>query len=324
MNTRQNFVKAMVKDAYSWALEKYDEEAIVFDKIYETEDSDASYEQYTSAIGPGELTETEEGETINRRTATEGFTVQCANKKFADELPLTNESIDDNQKVDNFLKAWAQGLGEAARVTKEKRHAELFNKGGFTAGNVVFLNDINNVLTTSYGNLAYDSKPMFNLVGNLRTAKHGGTYYNGVQTLDLTEANLQVLYQLMTVTNAYNEAGVKVSIIPDTVIVQLGSDNWFKARRILESQASTEGAHSGIGNLWKANLKMVGNPFLTDSDAWFLVKAKKGLVSLARKPLTIDYYEDKPHDAQIVRAIVRFGCAVRNFRYMAGANFSTS
>ena len=323
-NTRSNFVKAMVDDAYEWALEKYDEEPTIFDQIFQAEDTGNAYEQYTSAIGPGELTETEEGEAITRRTAIEGFTVYCANKKFADELPITNEAIDDNTKVDNFLKVWAQGLGEAARITKEKRHANIFNYGGYTAGHDVFLNDVNNVLTTSYGKLCYDSKPFLNLTGNNRTAKHGGTYYNGVATLDLTETNLQALYKLLTVTNAYNEAGIKISIVPNVILVQMGSDNWFKARRIIESPASTEGIHAGITNLWKAQLKVVGWAFLNDADAYFIGVAKKGLISLARMPLSIDYYEDKNTDSQIVRARVRFGNAVRNFRPWAGANFSTS
>ena len=322
--SRGNFVKAMVQDAYDYAMEKYDEQPTVFDQIFETGSSDAAYEQYTSVLGPSSMTETAEGETITRRTATEGFTVYCANRKFADELPLTNEAIDDNQKIKNFLKTWAQGLGEAARSTKETSHADIFNYGGYSAGNRTFNNDVNNVLSTGYGNLCYDSICFLNLTGNTRTAKSGSTYYNGVETLNLNETNLQTLYQLITVTNAYNEAGRRISLRPNVLIVQLGSNNWFTAKRILESSAQISGSHSGITNLWRGELRLIGWPFLTDSNAWFLGTAKMGLMSLARKPLTIDYYEDKPTDSQIVRGRTRFGKAVKNFRPWAGANFSTS
>ena len=55
-----------------------------------------------------------------------------------------------------------------------------------------------------------------------------------------------------------------------------------------------------------------------------LIVPKKGLKSLARKPLTIDYYEDKRRDAQIVRGITRFGACVSNFRTVTAANIATS
>lgn len=324
MNKRENFPKALINDVYDYAIESYDEEETVFDELFRTQDSAGSYEQSTSAVGPGEMDETEEGEEINDKGGIEGFTVWCANKKFTLKYPITAEANDDNRKIDNFLKVWAQGLGESARITKEKRHADLFNFSGYTAGHSSFLNDINNLLTTSYGNLCYDSKPFFNLSGNLRTAKHGGTYYNGIQTLNLNETNLQTLYQLISVTNAYNEAGIKVSIVPNVILVQQGSNNAFTAERILKSPASVDGAHSGVANVWKTKLRLVQWPFLTDNDAWFIGVAKKGLWSLARQPLIVDYYDQPANDVHYVRGIIRFGRAVTNFRHWAGANFSTS
>jgi len=324
-NTRANFVKGMVNDAYDYAIEKYNEKPVVFPELFEVDNSEGAYEEYTTVIGPGKLNKTAEGVTIPRTTAIEGFTVYCANFKFPVELPITNEAIDDNRKIKNFLKTWSQGLGEAARMSQEDEHADIFNYGGFTAGHDTFLNDIpGGVLTTSYGNLCYDSKPFFTATGSNRTAKHGGTYYNGVATLPLNETNIQALFKLITVTNAFDEAGKRVDIMPDVLVCQYGSDNWFTAKRILESAASVSGAHSGIQNVWKSNLRLVGWSALIDTDFWAVGVAKKGLRSLGRLPLTIDYYEDKSIDSQVVRAKIRFGRAVDNFRFWAGANYSTS
>ena len=322
--TRQDTVKAMVDDAYSWAMESYDEEETVFDKLFDVESSEGAYEQYTTAIGPNRLSETDEAEQIDRTTATEGFTVYCANKKFAVELPIANEAIDDNRKVDNFLKAWAGELGEAARTTKEEVHANVFNKGGFTAGHAVFNNDIPGVLST-YTNplLAYDGKPLFNVSGNERTAKSESTFFNGFLSLDLDATGLQTAVKRMSVTNAFNEAGRKISIVPNIILVQLHSDNWWTAKRIVESQAEVSAQHAGVANLYR-NFTVIGWPYLSDSDAWFVLKAKKGLKSLSRMPLAIDYYEEKRVDSQVVRARIRFGAAPTNFRYMVGANFSQS
>lgn len=324
-NTRQNFVKGMVNDAYDYAIEAYDQKSVVFSEIFDVESSEGAYEQYTTVVSPGRLTKTAEGETLTRKTTTEGFSVYCANFKYADELPITNEAIDDNRHIKNFLKTWAQGMGEAARRTQEAEHADIFNYGGLTAGHATFLNDLpGGVLTTTYGNLAYDAKPFFNASNNTRAAKHGGTYYNGVVTLPLNATNLQQLFKLMTVTNAYDEAGKRVDLMPDVLLCQYGSDTWFTAKRILESTADVDALQSGVNNVWKSQLRLIGWADLTDSDFWTIGNSKMGLKSLARLPLSMDYYEDKQTDSQVLRNRVRFGRCVTNFRYWAGANFSTS
>ena len=305
-------------------MESYSEKPVVYSEVYDTENSAGAYEQYTTVIGPGKMQRTAEGVTIPRVSTTEGFTVYCTNFKYPVELSISNEAIDDNRKIKQLLKTWAQGLGESARVTQEDEHADLFNKGALTAGHITFNNDINNVLSTGYGNLAYDSVCLFNTSDNPRTAKSGLQYYNGVLTLQLNETNIQKLFNLITVTNSFDEAGKRVDIMPDTILCQFGSDTWFAARRIIESPASVDGAHAGITNLWKSQLRVIGWSALTDSDAYFIGCSKKGLKSLARLPLTIDYYEDKQNDGQIVRAKIRFGRAATNFRFWVGANFSQS
>jgi len=297
----------------------------VFSDIYDVENSEGAYEQYTTVIGPGSLDEVAEGASIPSVTTTEGFTVYCANKKRGKELPITNEAIDDNRKIKNFLRTWSQGLGELARIKQEDDHANPFNYGGYTSGHATFNNDIaGGVLTTGYGNLCYDSICFFNTSDNKRTSKSGSTYYNGVLTLQLNEANIQQLFKLITVTNAYDEAGKRVEIMPDTLLVRYGSDNWFTARRIIESPSMVDGAHAGITNLWKSQLRVIGWSALTDDNFWAIGCSKKGLKSLARLPLTIDYYEDKKTDSQIVRARIRYGRCITNFRFWVAANFSQS
>ncbi len=324
-STRANLVKGMVNDAYDYSMEAYNEKPVVFPEIFDMETSEAAYEQYTTVVGPSKLNKTAEGVTLPRVSAVEGFTVYIANFKFPVELPITNEAIDDNQKIKNFLKTWAQGLGDSERVTQEDEHANIFNYGGYTAGHDTFLNDIpGGVLTTSYGNLCYDSAPFLNLSNNTRTAKHGGTYYNGIATLPVNETNLQVLFKLLSVTNSFDEAGKRVDLQPDVVLCKYGTDTWFSLKRILDSPGSPDATHEGVANLWKGRLKLIGWSALSDEDAFFMGVARRGLKSLARLPLTIDYYEDKPTDTQVVRARMRLGRGVCNFRYWVGTNFATS
>lgn len=325
MNTRGNLIKGMVNDLYDYSIESYSEKPVKYTEIFDVEDSEGSYEEYTSVVGPGKLARVVESETIPSTSAIEGYTSYCANFKDAVKLPLSNEAIDDNRKIKNFLKTWAQGLGSSARIAQEDEHADLFNYGGYTAGHATFLNDISGgVLTTSYGNKVYDGKPLWTASDNNRSSKSGETFYNGIVLHNLNETTLQTLFELISVTNAFDEAGKRIDIVPDTILTKFGSPNWFTARRIMESVGSVDGAHSGIENVWKDSLNVIGWSALSNKDAWFVGCAKKGLKSLARLPLSIDYYENKEEDGQIVRARIRFGRCVTNWRYWVGANFLQS
>ena len=325
MNNRANFVKGMVDENYPYAIEKYDEKPVVFSEIFDEEKTEGAYEQYTTVVSTGTAPKVGEGETMPRRQITEGYTVYCASKKFGEELALTNEAIEDNRKIKKFMQKWSEGLGETYRRTQEDDHADIFNYGGFTAGDTTFLNDISGgVLTTSYGKVCYDSVCFFNDSTNTRSSKSGATYYNGVVTLQLNTTNIETLFNLMTVTNAYDEAGKKVQIIPDTLLVAYGSPNWFLARRIIESPASVDAVHAGIANLWQSQLKVIGWSSLTNASAWFIGCSKMGLKSNNRMPLKTYSYEDQRTRSQIVGWEFRFGKAVSNWRYWVGAGFSQS
>lgn len=250
--------------------------------------------------------------------------MQIANFDYPSELAISNDALDDHQKVDNYLKAWADGLGEVVRNKQESEHAALFNYGGFTAGHDAFDNSIPGILTPTYGSLAYDAIPFFNLTGAKRTAKHGGTYYNGVESLTLDGTGLQTLMKLISVTNAFNEAGIEITIMPNVLLCQFGSATYYTAQRLLQSSGDLEAVHAGVKNIWQTSLRLVGWRFLTDTDAFFVGVAKQGLKSLARMAPVIDYYEDKPIRSQVVRMQARWGRGVTNFRYWAGANFATS
>lgn len=266
MAQRSAHPKAMVKDSYRYFMESYDGEDKTFSQIVQQEASSAAYEQYTSAIGPAGLTKVREGNSIPRQSTQEGYTVYCANYKYPAELPLTNEALDDNQKIANFLKAWASGLGEAIANKQNSDHADIFNYGGYTAGHDTFNNNIPGVISPGYGDLIYDGKPFFALSGNNHTAKNGSTFYNSVASLTLNGQNLEDLMKLIAVTNAFSEAGQEVSIKPDTLLVQYGSSNYYKAQRLLESMADEDAAHSGVTNVWRNSLKLIGWRFLTDKN----------------------------------------------------------
>ena len=330
MNNRAVFVKGMVDDNYPYAIEKYDEKPLVFPEVFDEEKSDRAYEQYTTVVSTGSLPKVPEGGSLPDHPTTEGYTAYVTPNKYGEKMSMTNESIDDNRHIKNFLKKWMEGWGESSRRTQEDEHANLFNYGGFTAGTDqkqidAFLNDISNgVLTTPYGPFVYDTAPFFNVSTSTRASKSGGAYYNGIATMPLNTANLEMMFNLMTVTNSYDEAGKKVQIIPDTIITAYGSANYFTARRIIESPASVDAAQAGVANLWQSQLKVIGWSSIAYPNMWIIGCSKKGLKSTARTALSFKSWEDKDNEVQVVSCSFRFGRGVTNWRYWAAANITQS
>ena len=322
---RDDFTKANGKDLYSYTKESYDKEVIVYDQIFDMEESTSEFEQYTSFMGPGELEEVNEAQTVPQATAGEGFTSYIANKKIAQRLKISKEAVEDNQKISGFLKVWAEGWGEAIAVTKAKKHAKIFLYGGYLLGHSVFNNNSPSN-TPSYGQLCYDSKPLFNLTGNNRTAKWGGTYFNAKGTFNFSSGNLQALVQLISQTNAFNEAGLEVSIIPTYFYCQQDSDVYFAAKRLFEAPGditNTTGT-ADTYNVWRGRFKVIGDRFFSDADAWAIGVPKKGLKSLNRISPETDFYEDEDNDCFVAKVRARFGLGVTNFRYHAAANLATA
>ena len=302
-------------------MESYNAEKIVYPEIFESADSGSEFEQHTSAMGPGTLEEVEEAQTLPQVTASEGFTSYIANRKIGQRLKITKEAVEDNQKIKDFLKTWANGWGEAIAVTKAKKHAQLFLYGAYTAGHAVF-NNATPSNTPSYGNMLYDSKPLFNAEGNERSAKFGGTFYNFKATFNFNAGNLQTLVQLMTQTNAFNEAGIEISIMPTVFYCRLYSDVWYAAKRLFESEGdiNNAGGAAGTNNVWRGMFRVIGDRFFTDSDAYVILTPKKGLMSLNRVSPQTDYYEDEDNDCFVAKVRARYGCGITNFRYLVAAN----
>jgi len=320
---RSDFAESMKKDMYKSFLEgvQYDDYKPKYQEIFKVENSTAAYEKSTSIIGQGELTETIEGQDAPVREAKEGWTTLGKNRSFKEAYVITRENQDDLQKVRGILKKLAYGWGSNWETTKDTLAAKFFNFGAIAAGNAVFNNAIPNVIADATGNLIYDSIALFNLTANSRTTKAGNTYYNHVGALGLTTANIITAYNLMAVTNAYNEDGNKITLTPDTLLIPPGLA--FTADVIINSTLLPGGANNDINTL-KGKLNVIEWPALTDTDGWFLGKAKKGLVFQNRMGLEIDFFEDKKSKNWEATCMARAGVRADNWRFWIAANVETT
>lgn len=325
MVKRDDMTKAMVNDNYPYMIEKYEMSRSKLLDVVEVIKGTGEYEQETSALGPGELRQVAEGATIPQVSTQEGYTSYCAPRKFGERIKISREAVEDNRKVKPFLKKWTEGWGESHAQTIGIRLARMFTNGGFTAGDDVFTNS-SPTNTPSYGAFVYDTFPLFNRSNNLRTTKNTGTYYNGIITLGFNSGNLQTLVQLMTVTNAYNEAGLRMNIEPNVLICQKNSNVKYAAERLFKAQGDVDnsGGAAGTYNTWQGKFEVVDDRFITDDDMWIIGMKKKGITFVDRIPPEFDYYEDEDNDGYIGKTRARWWFWVHNWRYWAAANFATS
>lgn len=319
-----DFVEGMKADMYEYFFEgeAYSEYKPVWPQIYKEQKSTKAYEKGTSVIGVGQLEEVQEGAVAPIENIREGWTTLGKNRSFKKRLVIYKETLDDHQKIENMLRAAAKEWGNKWPETKDTLAAKPFLYGGYTAGHDIFNNAISGgVLTDSSGLLLYDSKPWFNLSGNTRTSKGGGTYYNGA-ALSLTTANIKTQWTLMTVTNSKNERDEVVTIIPDALIIGSGALEWT-ARTILESTL-IPGSAQNDKNLLQGIVDLIVWRKITDTDFWDLSKVKRGKVFQNRMEPEIDFFEDKRTKNWEATIMARAGVRIDNFRFDVASNFSTS
>ena len=320
---RDQFTKGLVRDMYAYSLESYPQVAPVYTELFEGFDSQGAFEQSTSAIGVGQLDVKPEGEPITYQNAMEGFTVQGRNDTFASGIEFTMEQVQDMSptKISNMVTAFASKYTEKYIISKENYYSDFFNKGGFTAGHDIFNGSVPGN-TDASGDLVYDGEPFLNLSDNLRPAHPSGTdtYYNAIAKT-LTETSIQEAYELMTLTNAVDARGDKMSIQPDVLLIH-PSLKW-QADKLMGSPLQV-GSAQNDPNTVQSLLRVIPWRYLDTATFWAIGKAKSGIKAYNRMPLTFDFFRDEDTKGFKANVVARWGGEVNDFRYWVGSNAPTS
>lgn len=311
---RNQFTEAMKKDMYAYFWEKYDDTPPVHQEIFEGTTSDAAYEQFTSAIGLGELLEKPEGEDLQADAPMESYTIVCKNRSFGRLVRFSYETVQDSQKIGNTLMATVATWGRMVPITKEKFYAKFFNNGAVAAGNDVFNNSITGVVTDSTGNLIYDNKAFF----STSHASRAGTSYSNYNAANaLTHTNLQSTWLTYHNTNNRDERdeiiqlGANVLLIPPALK--------FTAQVILNTTL-IPGSMDNDTNVLNSIVSPLEWHYLTDADGWFLGKLKGGLMSTDREDVMLDFWQDETSKDYFASIFTRFGGCVTNWRHWIANN----
>lgn len=225
---------------------KYGEE---HKEIYETENSERSFEEETKLSGFGSAPVKAEGASIAYDNAQEAWTARYTHETIAMGFAITEEAVEDNL-YDSLSSRYTKALARAMAYTKQVKAASVLNNA-FAAG-------------TTYGDgkaLCATDHP---LVG-------GGTNSNRPTVgVDLNETSLEnAVIQIAAWTD---ERGLLIAAKPKKLVIPPALQ--FVAERLMKTDLRVATADNDI-NALKSMGSIPGgytvNHFLTDTNAWFML-----------------------------------------------------
>lgn len=311
-----DFIEATRKDQYKFEADGWKEKPTVHDKIcMVVPGAEGCGHKATQRLFPiGMTRHTVENQNYNFRSAMQGWTTYVKYHDYSDGRSYSAKAIKDTVKLKDMIKDDSKQWGRDRRVEREKLVSRIFNRGGDLLGDFVFNGSFEGE-TQASGDLPYDSKPAFNLIGNLRTTKGGQTYYNSIVAAypssgDITPSQFALVYNLMTSVNNRSEMGDVESNKPDTVLTKPGADH-FAMQRILTSE-KLAGGDLNDKNPYQGLIKNIYDwDYLTES-AYFVGQAKSETLQFHEKGVPeMRFFRNENNGGYLASIVDSFGVWVK-------------
>lgn len=229
--------------------------------IFETENSDRSFEEEVKLSGFGAAPVKNEGQALVYDSAQESYISRYTHETIALGFSLTEEAVEDNL-YDSLSARYTKALARAMAYTKQVKAAAVLNTG----------------FTTNGG----DGVPLFSaahpLVG-------GGTNSNLGTAADLSETTLEA--SVIQINQWTDERGLLIVAKPRKLVIP--PQLQFVATRLLETEMRVGTADNDL-NALKSNGVFPGgytiNNYLTDPNGYFIMTdVPNGLKHFVRVPM---------------------------------------
>ena len=216
-------------------------------EIYETENSDRSFEEEVKLSGFGAAPVKAEGSSLSYDNAQEHFTARYNHETVAMGFSITEEAMEDNL-YDSLSARYTKALARAMAYTKQTKAAALLNTGftTFNSGDGVTLFATNH---PTVGGGTNSNKPAVNA--------------------DLNETSLE--QAVIDIAAFTDERGLLIAARPRKLIVPPAL--MFVATRLLQTELRTGTADNDTNALRSNGSIPEGyrvNHYLTDTDAFFI------------------------------------------------------
>jgi hypothetical protein len=233
-------------------------------EIFDSENSDRSFEEETKLSGFGAAPVKPEGSSIQYDNAQEAWTARYTHETIAMGFSITEEAIEDNL-YDSLSARYTKALARAMAYTKQVKAASVLNNGftSFQSGDGVTLFNASHPLVG--GGVNANIPPV---------------------AVDLNETAIEdAVIQIAAWTD---ERGLLISCMPRKLVIP--PSLMFVATRILETELRVGTADNDINAIKNNGSVPDGycvNHYLTDTDAWFLkTSVPNGLKMFQRAPMS--------------------------------------
>ncbi len=232
-------------------------------EIYETENSERSFEEEVKLSGFAAAPVKNEGQAIAYDNGQEAWTARYTHETIAYGFSITEEAVEDNL-YDSLSARYTKALARSMAYTKQIKAAFPLNNG-FTS---------------------YQSGDGVTMFSTQHPLVSGGYNSNRPATAaDLNETSLEAA--VIQIAAWTDERGLLIAARPRKLIVPPG--NMFVATRLLETELRTSTTDNDI-NALKSNGSIpegyTVNHFLTDPNAWVLTTdVPNGMKYFIRSPL---------------------------------------
>ena len=232
-------------------------------EIYETENSERSFEEEVKLSGFAAAPVKNEGQAIAYDNGQEAWTARYTHETIAYGFSITEEAVEDNL-YDSLSARYTKALARSMAYTKQIKAAYPLNNGFST----------------------YNSGDGVTLFSTAHPLVSGGTNSNRPSTgADLNETSLEAA--VIQIAAWTDERGLLIAARPQKLIIP--PSLMFVATRLLETELRTGTSDNDI-NALKNNGSIPGgytvNHFLTDTNGWFLTTdVPNGMKHFVRAPL---------------------------------------
>jgi len=246
--------------------------------IFETENSERSFEEEVKLSGFGAAPVKAEGDALSYDNAQEAFTSRYIHETIALGFSVTEEAVEDNL-YDSLSARYTKALARAMAYTKQVKGAAILNNGfngAFLGGDGVSLFGVN----------AAAARVGHPLVG-------GGVNFNSPPTgVDMNETSLEAA--IIQIAAWTDERGLLIAAQARKLVVPPSYQ--FVAVRLLQSEGRTATADNDINAIRNMSAIPGGytvNHYLTDTNAWFIkTDVPNGLKHFNRVALKTGMDED--------------------------------
>ena len=272
--SRANELKQLLPGLNALFGDEYNNYENEHEMIYESENSDRSFEEELKLSGFGAAPVKDEGASVSYDVAQESFVARYTHETIALGFSITEEAMEDNLYV-SLSARYTKALARAMAYTKQVKSAYPLNNGfsnSFQSGD-----GVNLFTADGDGVTGGDGHPLVN----------GGKNSNRPSTgADLNETSLED--GVIQIGKWTDERGLKIAARPKKLIVP--SDLQFVATRLLESEYKPSSADNDVNAIRNNGVIPEGyavNHYLTDTNAYFITTdVPDGMKHFVRSPMT--------------------------------------